>query len=104
MLSGAPVVDHWLTERVALLPDSTFYFLRRESLEGFPGIIWMESSESVTLPLADFDSRIHTLRSDPLTFLYWRMDYALKDMSYSDYQNKYAFFETARARFADEGV
>lgn len=51
MLAGALVVDPWWRERVSLIPDSTFEFLRRASLEEFPGIILTEGSETGTLPL-----------------------------------------------------
>lgn len=42
MLEGALAADHYWTERLTLLPDSTLSFLRRTILEGVPAVGWID--------------------------------------------------------------
>lgn len=63
------VSDHFWTERVSLIPDPTFAFLRNASLEVFPDIIGTEDSETGTFPLDDIAVNTDALRSATVSYL-----------------------------------
>lgn len=52
-LTGSLAVDQYWTERVSLLPDSTFWFLQWGDLEVFTGLLSIDVAESGLLSLLD---------------------------------------------------
>lgn len=56
-VSTALAAHQYLTERVILLPDSTFTCLKESTSEGFPDIVWVYGVETSRTPLLDIVTR-----------------------------------------------
>lgn len=103
ILAVALTAEHYWTEILMLLPESTLSILHRAMLEGVTDFGWIDGLQLHIFPLRDIVARTDDVVSAPLSCIYWRADSAIKGREFRAYHGEERVFVAGQTRRTGQG-